>query len=387
MNPSRINIRYLNVQHWTDEKNTALINHLTATAPEIILITSVSRLQNQNPIKIYNYNTFAVNKNNKRNAGCAIAIKRGIIFKIINNARTDWIAVEIQTKHGPIIISTAYSPPRMNTISEEDLNFVIRNQIPTIVIADLNARHHMFGYGRRAGNLKGRQLYNHIYNNRLNHLGPTFNTFFTRNSETKPDIVLTNNRFFFNHRIISGGIGPSDHITMDIQISALPIIVKKEPYYDIDNTNWDQYRDILENTEEIDLQGKTTEEMEQEFTKLYEQLQAAKDQTTPLKTMQLRTQMKPTAKFKRLTKILDRYYQTLVRGGKTEQVEKQIRDTQLLLIQEGNYQKNIWWEEQIQKIEIAAKDNNRFWKQIDRLMGEKRQLTPNLKYKENGIEK
>ena len=138
--PSRINIRYLNVQHWTDDKNTALINHLTAPDPEVILITSTSRLNNQTQIKIINYNTFAVNKNNERSAGCAIAIRKGIRFKIINNARTDWIAAEIQTTHGPVIISTAYSPPRMNTISEEDLNYVIRNPIPTIVIADQNAR-------------------------------------------------------------------------------------------------------------------------------------------------------------------------------------------------------------------------------------------------------
>ena len=51
------------------------------------------------------------------------------------------------------------------------------------------------------------------------------------------------------------------------------------------------------------------------------------------------------------------------------------------------FKKNIWWEEQLQKVEAAAKDNNRFWKRIDRLMGKKRQPTPNLKYKENGIEK
>ena len=92
------------------------------------------------------------------------------------------------TTHGPVIVSTAYSPPRQNTISEEDLNFMIRNPIPTIVIADLNARHKDFGYLRTSTNMKGRQLHNHIYN-RINHIRPTFNTFYSHNSETKPDSV------------------------------------------------------------------------------------------------------------------------------------------------------------------------------------------------------
>ena len=47
VNPSRIYIRYLNVQNWTDERQTALIGHLTESNPDVILITSTSRLKEQ----------------------------------------------------------------------------------------------------------------------------------------------------------------------------------------------------------------------------------------------------------------------------------------------------------------------------------------------------
>ena len=235
--PGRINIRYQNVQHWTDEKDAALINHLTNTDPDIILIASTSKQTHHKPIKIYKYHTFTTNKSNERSAGCAIAIKQGLQFEIINNFQSDCIAAKIQTSHGPVIISTAYSPPRQIVLPLQDINHLARNQIPAILIADLNARHHTFGYARRTSNPKGNQLYNEIYNNRINHIGPIFNTFFTRNSATKPDIILTNNRFFFNYHIPPGGMGTSDHLTMDVQISAKPIIKKKDAYEDIDNTD------------------------------------------------------------------------------------------------------------------------------------------------------
>ena len=70
--PNRIHIRYLNVQNWTDEKNAALIGHLTSTNPDIILITSTSRLSTQTPTKIVNYNTIGTNKNNE----CHAALKK-----------------------------------------------------------------------------------------------------------------------------------------------------------------------------------------------------------------------------------------------------------------------------------------------------------------------
>ena len=88
---------------------------------------------------------------------------------------------------------TGYSPPRINALPHQDINYIIRNNLPVIMAGDLNARHRIFGYGN-ARNTKGIQLNNHIYNNRIQYIGPTFNTFYTHNSETKPDCIITNNR-------------------------------------------------------------------------------------------------------------------------------------------------------------------------------------------------
>ena len=56
---------------------------------------------------MHNYHTFATNKNDERHAGCAIAIKRGLNFEILNKFEKDCIGVKIQTTHGPVIVATA----------------------------------------------------------------------------------------------------------------------------------------------------------------------------------------------------------------------------------------------------------------------------------------
>ena len=224
MNSRGIKIRYLNVQHWNNDKHTALISHLTENKPEIILFTSTSRTKEQGPIKIPFYNTFTTNKRNEAHAGCGVAIRIGINFRIMNTFFHDTIAAEIDTAHGPIIIATSYAPPRDRSLPEQDIEFIMRHQIPTIFAGDLNCRHSTFGY-HSGFNTKGRNLNRHIMQNRINYIGPNFPTFYTRNSETKPDIVLTNNKFFHNTHIQSAGIGPSDHITLDIFISTHTIQV------------------------------------------------------------------------------------------------------------------------------------------------------------------
>ena len=54
---SELRIRYLNVQHWTDDKNTALTLHLTEDKPDVALFTSTSRTRDQTPIKCLELST------------------------------------------------------------------------------------------------------------------------------------------------------------------------------------------------------------------------------------------------------------------------------------------------------------------------------------------
>ena len=386
--PDGLKIRYLNVQHWTDDKNTALTLHLTKNEPDVLLFTSTSRLRDQTHIKIPFYTTHHTNKANELHAGTGIAIKKGIRFEIIN-FHHDTIGAKIFTTQGPIVVMTSYSPPRHRYLPNQDLEYLIRHQLPTILVGDLNCRHRTFGYNS-GFNPKGRALHKHIMEDRINHIGPTFNTFHTRTSSTKPDIVLTNNRFYHNYHISSGGIGPSDHITINITISTGTIMVPQEPYPDEANTDWDNYKTKLLQAPEIsyeELEGKNLVDLSREFDKLYREIREAKEQATPMKTIQKKNNLRTTAKFKRLTKILSRYHERLMTHGKTIHLERVIRETQLALIQEGNVCKQEWWEHQLQKVELAAKCNKKFWRKVTCLAGKKKKGIPTLKYMQDNTQK
>ena len=354
-----INIRYLNVQHWTDAKNPSLIVHLTENNPDVILFTSTSKLNTDPKINIPHYNSFTTNKLNERHSGSGIAIKHGIRFELLNQFQHDTIGAKIETNHGPIIVMTSYAPPRQRFLPRHDIEFMTRHQLPTILAGDLNCRHQMFGY-TTAPNHKGRALHQYISNNRLNYLGPNFPTFYTRNYKTKPDCVLANNKFFLNYHIQAGGIGPSDHITLDITLSANPIVVPRSPIPDIEKTDWPEYKRLLATEPIINIDGGSADDILNEFDKIYRNINSAKNLTTPMKTTTTINSLQTTAKFKRLTKILDNYYQSLVRHGKNEHLEKVIRNIQLALIEEGNICKYNWWLKQIERIELSANCNNKF---------------------------
>ena len=130
---------------------------------------------------------------------------------------------------------------------------MICHHLPTIFAGDLNARHPTFGYN--SDNTKGKALDRLVRLDKLNYVGPEFNTFFTRNSATKPDCILTNHNFYLNHHITPGGLGPSDHLTINIKISTNPIIVPCTPIKDINNVDWEKYKTQLGTAEEINING------------------------------------------------------------------------------------------------------------------------------------
>ena len=47
-----------------------------------------------------------------------------------------------------------------------------------------------------------------------------------------------------------------------------------------------------------------------------------------------------------------------------------------MLIQEGNVCKELWWHQQLEKVEISAKSNKKFWREIHTLSGKKRRPIP-----------
>ena len=282
---------------------------------------------------------------------------------------------------------TNYSPPRHYNIPNSDLEYAIRNNWPVIIVADLNARHSMFGYTGRS-NPKGRQLNKLVFNNKLNYVGPGFPTFFSHNNihGTKPDSVLTNNKFYFNYHISPGGMGPSDHMAIHLIISCNPILLECSAYENYTNTNWGTYKDNFKFIPQINLESKFLSDLHQEINIMYSNINYAKEKATPIvKIKRIRTS-KCTVKFKRLTKILDYYSTKLLTTGRTPYIDKKLNETRNALVDEGNTMKYLWWEEQLCKVEAAANDNCKFWRQVNKIQDKPTNQIPILKSTINGDE-
>ena len=96
--PSGLTVTYANIQTWTDDKAETLRAHLTQNSPDVILLTDIGRTVKNKPIKIFNYLVFATNKTNELSGGAAVAIRKGLKFKVLNTFDYDSIAVQVQTQ-------------------------------------------------------------------------------------------------------------------------------------------------------------------------------------------------------------------------------------------------------------------------------------------------
>ena len=81
---------------------------------------------------------------------------------------TDFLAVEIETSLGPIVIATTYLPPRRSFLLYTDMLRLLSNNIPTYILGDFTSRH--VSFGNRENNTVGKSLINLINQGRMVHI-------------------------------------------------------------------------------------------------------------------------------------------------------------------------------------------------------------------------
>ena len=117
-----LKIIQINVRSWSINKNS--ISNLILTEDADIALINEHGSKSGDTMKIWNYNTYKTNKLNGRNNGCAIAIKKSIVYRIHENYISDMLSLTIDTNNGPIEIATCYIPPRIGY-----LNYICRDEV------------------------------------------------------------------------------------------------------------------------------------------------------------------------------------------------------------------------------------------------------------------
>ena len=166
---------------------------------------------------------------------------------------------------------------------------------------------------------------------------------------------------------------------IELRVSCDPILVECPVWEDYKNTKWGMYMDSLKDVELVNMEGKSLNVISREMDLLYNVIHKAKEKATPIVRFKRIRSRNSSIKFKRLTKILDYYSLKLLSNGMTPYLERKINDTRNALVDEGNAMKYLWWEEQLCKVEAAAKDNSRFWRQVNRIQGKPSNQMPILK--------
>ena len=238
-NLSTIKIIQQNVLKWTFSRRNELRNHYMKMDPDIILLNSTG-LRDSERIKIFNYNIYQRTVQEEEHARIAIAVKQDIRQQLLDNFRDDMLAIELETRKGPIIISTLYQPPRRDYYPTENLTRLMRKNKPVYILADINARHAFVGH--TTNNYMRRILNNLIQGNIIKYLGPDFNTGVGCQGIFRPDIILTNRQGTLNYGISEGDLTTSDHIPIIFTISTTAIVRNWPPRMMYHRTNWQDFQ-------------------------------------------------------------------------------------------------------------------------------------------------
>ena len=221
-----LTVLQINIRNF--KKNKYLLSmEIADIQPDVILINE-SGVTQTHQLKLRGYKGIGLNTD--KYYGIAIFIKIELKIEYVYFQLQDMLAIKLFTSMGPILIGTAYSPPKDASIPTISLNHLFSFKIPILFIGDLNGHSLVLNNcsSHRNSDNKGKQIEKIMKNFNLSTLGPDFDTFMATNCKGKPDVILCNNLFnVFNHLISPGNDVGSDHIPiiMKFQMQAFKIII------------------------------------------------------------------------------------------------------------------------------------------------------------------
>ena len=159
-------------------------------------------------------------KGNQTRDGAALAMKKRIKHRIINNLSNNTLACKIQTNIGSVIIATAYIPTRRPIISRADFDILKTHKCPVC------GNHRQLGY--RQTKDSGEQLVELIKIDRWNHISPNFKRFHNHQGSGDSDKVMGYRSNILNWRIQREPEIGTHHTPIILTISTNPIKTKNK---------------------------------------------------------------------------------------------------------------------------------------------------------------
>ena len=373
-----LNIIQHNVIKWTRQRRNELWNIYNTLSPDIILLNATG-IKNEERIKFFGFNTHHRNLGDEDHAGIGILIRKGIKYKLIENANLDLMAIEIETTQGPIVIATLYIPHRRPLFPMQEILDLLRLNKPVYIIGDINARHRSLG--SNSTNDLGRTLNILINRNLITHLGPDFVTWIHPTRTGTPDLVLGNKKIHHNIAITQGPITSSDHIPVIVKIASKPIIKEQKPRFNLEKANWESFQyQLREKAELINLNQPSInadfidEKAEQWQNLILETM----EECIPKRKHTILPHPRESGKQKEIQYYYNRLKSIGEREGWTMVQRNLFKALQNQLTEECIKQYHDNWNKLLTDVEMDKKDPKQFWGKIRKMMGGKEDTIPYL---------
>ncbi|XP_064080324.1 uncharacterized protein LOC135197200 [Macrobrachium nipponense] len=236
-----------NVLKWTFNRSRELTAYYKKIDPDILL--DATGIVHDTPLKIYGYSVYKRNIHNEDRAGIAVAIKKNLEYKLLDDFVEDVLAVEVRTRRGPLVIGTTYLPPRRRLFPREDIKKILQRRQPSYLFGDLNASHGQMGFDRN--NANGDQVHDLINRGIASHLGHDFPTFVGINLG-RPDILLANRQAHLNYALQQGALTSSNHLPVILTLATESIVIPTAPRNCPTNADWENEQPEVKDKTYID---------------------------------------------------------------------------------------------------------------------------------------
>ena len=104
-----IKILQINVGGWITNKLS--IQNTVRTENVDIVLLNEHGIKPKEEIKLIGFNIYKTNTLEERRCGCAIGVRKNLVYRIREDYYSDILSIEIETSLGPIIVATTYIPP------------------------------------------------------------------------------------------------------------------------------------------------------------------------------------------------------------------------------------------------------------------------------------
>lgn len=272
------------VNHGQEIKSFITIHNLD------VLLISETHMTTKSFIKIPNYSIYYTNHPaGTARGGTAVIIKNKIKHNEIvkySERNLQATAVEVEDWNGKLILAAVYCPPNLTIKTEQFESYFGTLGHRFIAGGDYNAKHHQ--WGSRLVTPRGRQLYQAMVRNNMQHLSTGQPTYWPTDINKMPDVIdfCITKGIALNYLKIESCLElSSDHSPLIVTFETKVIRKPAPPALINKNTDWEAFRNILSKELNLNIQLKSEEDVNEAVEQLNGAIQQAAWNATPLKKM------------------------------------------------------------------------------------------------------